>query len=177
MPATSSSSRRSRATAAPGLPPDAVGFREPDGSRGLTSLAILTVVSGLVGYFVIRDQPYRGADFVVLIMAVAIMFAFSAAVLNWIIGKITGLRFLSALAQQVTFVMVPPLFLIFLVLGTIFIGVATPTEGGAMGATGSIILAIFKRFLDRQSQPLQLCACSSRRSKRRRSSPLSSSSS
>jgi TRAP-type mannitol/chloroaromatic compound transport system permease large subunit len=35
-----------------------------------------------------------------------------------------------------------------LVLGTIFIGVATPTEGGAMGATGSIILAAFKRFLD-----------------------------
>ena len=44
--------------------------------------------------------------------------------------------------------MVPPLFLIFLVLGTIFIGVATPTEGGAMGATGSILLAIFKRWLD-----------------------------
>ena len=42
--------------------------------------------------------------------------------------------------------MVPPLFLIFLVLGTIFIGVATPTEGGAMGAIGAILLAIFKRF-------------------------------
>ena len=51
-PATSSSSPRCTATAAPGLPPDAVGFREPDGNRGLTSLAILTVVSGLVGYFV-----------------------------------------------------------------------------------------------------------------------------
>ena len=81
-------------------------------------------------------------------MAVAILFAFSVAVLNWVIGKITGLRFLSHLAQQVTFVMVPPLFLIFLVLGTIFIGVATPTEGGAMGATGAILLAIFKRWLD-----------------------------
>ena len=45
------------------------------------------------------------------------------------------------MAQQTTFVMVPPLFLIFLVLGTIFIGVATPTEGGAMGATGALILA------------------------------------
>ena len=44
--------------------------------------------------------------------------------------------------------MVPPLFLIFLVLGTIFIGVATPTEGGAMGASGAILLAIFKRWLD-----------------------------
>ena len=34
--------------------------------------------------------------------------------------------------------MIPPLVLIFLVLGTIFLGVATPTEGGAMGASGAI---------------------------------------
>jgi TRAP-type mannitol/chloroaromatic compound transport system permease large subunit len=142
--------------AIPGLPPDAVGFREPSGGRGLLSLAILTVVSALVGYLTMRTQPYRGADFVVLTMAVSIMFAFCVAVLNWIIGKITGLRFLSALAQQVTFVMVPPLFLIFLVLGTIFIGVATPTEGGAMGATGSMLLAIFKRWLDRNPNRFNL---------------------
>src|SRR5258705_4436651 len=44
--------------------------------------------------------------------------------------------------------MVPPLVLIFLVLGTIFIGVATPTEGGAMGASGAIIMALVKRRLD-----------------------------
>ena len=143
-------------SAAPGLPADAVGFREKDGGRGLTSLAVLTLVSGLVGYFYIRTQPYRGADFVVLTMAVAILFAFSVAVLNWILDKITGLRFLSALAQQVTFVMVPPLFLIFLVLGTIFIGVATPTEGGAMGASGAILLAIFKRWLDRNPNRFNL---------------------
>jgi len=142
--------------AAPGLPPDAVGFREPGGNRGLTSLAILTFVSGLIGYLVMRDQPYRGADFVVLTMAVAILFAFSAAVLNWILGKVTGFRFLSLLAQQVTFVMVPPLFLIFLVLGTIFIGVATPTEGGAMGASGAILLAVFKRWLDRNPNRFNL---------------------
>ena len=41
-------------------------------------------------------------------------------------------------------VMVPPLGLIFLELGTIFIGVATPTEGGAMGAAGAMILALMK---------------------------------
>src|SRR5690349_19123875 len=39
----------------------------------------------------------------------------------------------------------PPLALIFLVLGTIFIGVATPTEGGAMGAAGAILLAYGKK--------------------------------
>jgi tripartite ATP-independent transporter DctM subunit len=55
---------------------------------------------------------------------------------------------MSKMAEQVTFVMVPPLLLIFLVLGTIFIGLATPTEGGAMGALGSLILAAIKRRLD-----------------------------
>ena len=33
------------------------------------------------------------------------------------------------------------LALIFLVLGTIFLGIATPTEGGAMGAVGALVLA------------------------------------
>jgi tripartite ATP-independent transporter DctM subunit len=41
--------------------------------------------------------------------------------------------------------LVPPLVLIFLVLGTIFLGIATPTEGGAMGAAGAMILAIGRR--------------------------------
>ena len=44
-------------------------------------------------------------------------------------------------------VLVPPLLLIFLVLGTIFLGIATPTEGGAMGAAGALILALMKRKL------------------------------
>ena len=38
--------------------------------------------------------------------------------------------------------MVPSLVLIFLVLGTIFLGLATPTEAGAMGAVGAIVLAM-----------------------------------
>jgi len=45
------------------------------------------------------------------------------------------------------FVLIPPLMLIFLVLGTIFLGIATPTEGGAMGATGALILAMINRRL------------------------------
>ena len=75
------------------------------------------------------------------------MFAFGVAVVNWVVARLTGFRFLSHIAQQTTFVMVPPLFLIFLVLGTIFIGVATPTEGGAMGASGALILGAIKRRL------------------------------
>jgi TRAP-type mannitol/chloroaromatic compound transport system permease large subunit len=41
------------------------------------------------------------------------------------------------------------LILIFLVLGTIFLGVATPTEGGAMGALGALILALGKRRMSK----------------------------
>ncbi len=133
--------------AAPGLPPEAVGFREKDGSRGLTSLGVLTLVSVVFGWFMMRNSDTHGADFVVLSMFFGILFAFFVTVLNWIIHRLTGFRFLSAMAQQTTFVMVPPLFLIFLVLGTIFIGIATPTEGGAMGAMGAIILGAAKRRL------------------------------
>jgi len=43
--------------------------------------------------------------------------------------------------------MLPPVILIFLVLGTIFIGWATPTEGGAMGAVGALLLSIIRRRL------------------------------
>jgi TRAP-type mannitol/chloroaromatic compound transport system permease large subunit len=133
--------------AAPSLPPEAIGYREPDGGRGLTSLGVLTLASGVFGWLAMRGSQAHGADYVVLIMIFGISFAFAIAVFNALIAHFTGFRLLSHMAQQTTFVMVPPLFLIFLVLGTIFIGVATPTEGGAMGATGALILAAVKRRL------------------------------
>ena len=52
-----------------------------------------------------------------------------------------------ALVERVIVSLLPPLILIFLVLGTIFLGIATPTEGGAMGATGALILALINRRL------------------------------
>jgi len=133
--------------ATPGLPMEVVGFREDDGSRGLWSLLVLTIASAVFGWFMMRNSETHGADFVVLSMFFGILFAFGVAVVNWVIERLTGFRFLSRMAQQTTFVMVPPLFLIFLVLGTIFIGVATPTEGGAMGASGALILGALKRRL------------------------------
>ena len=57
--------------------------------------------------------------------------------------KLRGFKLL----RRVLLVLIPPLALIFLVLGTIFLGVATPTEGGAMGATGAIVLALINRRL------------------------------
>jgi TRAP-type mannitol/chloroaromatic compound transport system permease large subunit len=133
--------------ATPGLPAEAVGFREDDNSRGLWSLLALAIASAVFGWYMMRNSSTHGADFVVLCMFFGILFAFGVAVVNWIVHRQTGFRFLSRMAQQTTFVMVPPLFLIFLVLGTIFIGVATPTEGGAMGASGALILGALKRRL------------------------------
>jgi len=52
-----------------------------------------------------------------------------------------------ALAKRVLLVMVPPLVLIVLVLGSIFAGVATPTEAGALGAVGAVALAAANRRL------------------------------
>lgn len=52
-----------------------------------------------------------------------------------------------ALARQVLVVLMPPLVLIFLVLGSIFAGIATPTEAGALGAVGAVGLAAVRRRL------------------------------
>ena len=115
--------------------------------RGLLSLLVLAIASAFFGVFMMRNSTTHGADFVVLSMFNGIIFAFAVAVVNWLSARFLGFHFLSKMAQQTTFVMVPPLFLIFLVLGTIFIGVATPTEGGAMGASGALILGAMKRRL------------------------------
>ena len=130
--------------AAPGLPEDAIICKEPNGDRGVISLFVVVVASGVGAYLYMRTTEVKaGADFVVLTMSIMVAAAFAVAVIN----RLLRLKLLSVLAQQVIFVMVPPLALIFLVLGTIFVGVATPTEGGAMGATGALVLAIMKRRL------------------------------
>ncbi|MCB1160366.1 MAG: TRAP transporter large permease subunit, partial [Leptospiraceae bacterium] len=54
---------------------------------------------------------------------------------------------LPLLLKKTAFVMLPPLLLIVLVLGGVFVGLATPTEAGALGALGAIILALMNRSL------------------------------
>jgi tripartite ATP-independent transporter DctM subunit len=51
------------------------------------------------------------------------------------------------LTRQVLLVLLPPLLLILIVLGSIFAGVATPTEAGAVGAVGAMLLALVSRRL------------------------------
>jgi len=54
------------------------------------------------------------------------------------------------LLREVGLVMIPPLVLILLVLGSIFVGIATPTEAGAIGACGAMLLALVNKRMTRE---------------------------
>ena len=140
----------------PALPLEARVFREPSGSSGTPSLLVLTLVTTGAAIFFSQHIAdihtwWSGElvtrvpkdETIVVSLCVGVMLAFVIAVIN----KVTRLGLLSRMAERVTFVLIPPLLLIFLVLGTIFLGVATPTEGGAMGALGALIMALTRRRL------------------------------
>jgi GntP family gluconate:H+ symporter len=129
----------------PALPLEARTIREDNGSAGLPSVLGLVVVStaAAIAYAKTRPAETPTDELIVVSMCVGVGIAFALAVLN----RVTKLGLLSRMAERVTFVLIPPLALIFLVLGTIFLGIATPTEGGAMGATGALIMAMSRRRL------------------------------
>ena len=141
----------------PALPPEARIYRESSGASGYASLGVLTGLSVMVGALVFVYYPQilaaLGAkgdyapptdEKVVMMLMSSIVFALAVAVLD----KLLRVNLLSEIAKRVTFVLIPPLLLIFLVLGTIFLGVATPTEGGAMGAAGAMLLAFIRKRLN-----------------------------
>ena len=128
-------------SSAPALPEEARVYNEPNGSRGLKSLLVVTLIAAAAAYYldsILVSESAPVDEKVVVSLLLWGVIAFIIALGN----KFLRLGLLSRIAERVIFVMVPPMFLIFLVLGTIFIGVATPTEGGAMGAVGSILLAM-----------------------------------
>jgi len=131
---------------APALPAEARTLREPDGSGGTRSLVVLVLVAAAaaIGFAKYKYGPDGPTDeMLVVSTAVGVGVAFAASVIN----HFAKLGLLSRIAERVTFVLIPPLALIFLVLGTIFLGVATPTEGGAMGASGALAMALVRRRL------------------------------
>ncbi|HUH39917.1 MAG TPA: TRAP transporter large permease subunit [Castellaniella sp.] len=135
-----------RPKAAPAIPPEARTFIEPNGGHGIPSLLVLMAISvaaAVIGVELLLPDDVHVDELIVTSILLWGLTAFVVAVAN----KLLRLGLLSLIAERVTFVMIPPLALIFLVLGTIFIGVATPTEGGAMGAVGALIMAIVKRRL------------------------------
>ncbi|MEQ1518414.1 MAG: TRAP transporter large permease subunit, partial [Usitatibacteraceae bacterium] len=128
----------------PALPPEARVFKEPNGNSGVISLAVLFVISTAIAVAFAKYYAGRPLDQTIVVSAsVGVAFAFIVALAT----RTLKLSFLSKLAEKVVFVLIPPLALIFLVLGTIFLGVATPTEGGAMGATGALVMAMMRRRL------------------------------
>jgi TRAP-type mannitol/chloroaromatic compound transport system permease large subunit len=139
----------------PPLPLEARIYREASGASGHVSLIVLLGICALAGWgwaqvhesimnpWMERSTPAPGDEIFILSMTMAAFLALALSGLN----RLLKLGLLSQLAQRVTFVLIPPLVLIFLVLGTIFLGVATPTEGGAMGALGALIMAVGKRRL------------------------------
>lgn len=132
--------------AAPALPPEARTLHEPGGKSGAVSLLVITAaaVGAAVAFAKIYYPPEAPTDEVLVVsIMVGIGIAFACALVN----RLLGFGLLSRMAEKTVFVLVPPLALIFLVLGTIFIGVATPTEGGAMGASGALLMALARRRL------------------------------
>ena len=113
--------------------------------NGVTSLlmAILAIVAlTYLGHKLLAEKIGPNVDVLAITLAVAILYFYT------VLDKALKINLMSRLAQQVVMVLIPPLALIFLVLGTIFLGIATPTEGGAMGAVGALILAAFKGRLN-----------------------------
>jgi TRAP-type mannitol/chloroaromatic compound transport system permease large subunit len=134
--------------ALPALPPEARNLSEANGSSGLTSLAGLLAISVAAAWLFhtiyLSTQPQASGDSIGIYDGViGVLVAYGTALAN----KKLKLGLLSKMAEKVVLVLVPPLALIFLVLGTIFVGIATPTEGGGMGALGAMILALTNRRL------------------------------
>lgn len=130
----------------PALPAEARTIREQDGSSGLRSLGILVALSVAAALAFAKSRPAAVPldELIVTSMCVGVGVAFFASLIN----KLLKLGLLSNMAERVTFVLIPPLALIFLVLGTIFLGIATPTEGGAMGSVGALVMAIARGRID-----------------------------
>jgi TRAP-type mannitol/chloroaromatic compound transport system permease large subunit len=112
--------------------------------HGITSLLLALLAGVAIAYGAYRYlEPAHGENADILAAAVGIIAIYIVA----IVDKALNLNMMSRLAQQVVIVLIPPLALVFLVLGTIFLGIATPTEGGAMGAVGALVMAAAKRRL------------------------------
>jgi TRAP-type mannitol/chloroaromatic compound transport system permease large subunit len=112
---------------------------------GVTSLAVALVVAVAIAYAAhLYLSPTQGENADILGATVGIIVIYVSAIAD----RALKINALSRLAQQVIIVLIPPLALIFLVLGTIFLGIATPTEGGAMGAVGALVMAAAKGRLN-----------------------------
>ena len=109
--------------------------------HGVMSLLVALAVAVAVSYAAYSYlAPAHGDNADILGACVGVILIYVVAIAD----RRLNINMMSRLAQQVVIVLIPPLALIFLVLGTIFLGIATPTEGGAMGAVGALAMAAAK---------------------------------
>ncbi len=126
--------------AAPALPPETRTLGVAGWS--LPIMTVFALATGVAATYALAIYLEKSPAIWGAAIAVALSYAIALA------NRSLGLGLLSRLTEQVVIVLIPPLALIFLVLGTIFLGIATPTEGGAMGAAGALIMAAAKHRLD-----------------------------
>ncbi|MEO5695971.1 MAG: TRAP transporter large permease subunit, partial [Burkholderiaceae bacterium] len=143
--------------ALPALPTHERAARVADGASGHRSLLVLVLLGGCGAAAFMQVYPALlrtlgrtqlgppADERVIVALAAAVLFAFVLALSD----RVLRLGWLSPLARRVAFVLIPPLVLIFLVLGTIYLGLATPTEGGALGALGAMVMAAARGRLRR----------------------------
>ena len=125
---------------APALPQEA----RPLGSAGISMFAAIgaaVLVYIICTKFIFSDFRLETQEVWSATVTTLALYGFAIA------NRTFNLGFLSKMTEQVIIVLIPPLALVFLVLGTIFLGIATPTEGGAMGAAGALLLSWAKRRL------------------------------
>ena len=123
---------------APPLPDDAIRLSPTNKPRMRNYFLI---VGGMVVAAIILQQTSAAE---VVNWSLTAFFGIFAA--SMIFGRIEGDSLFGAILKG----LVPPIFLIVLVLGSIFAGWATPTEAAGVGAFGSIILALFNSTLTKQ---------------------------
>ena len=144
-----------RPTWMPALPEQARSQATATGASGRRSLGMLILLCTFIGFTwaglhnevmaQVFSTPAQapGDQVAITALVVASLSALAFASIN----RVTGWGLLSQLAERFVFALIPPVILIFLVLGTIFLGIATPTEGGAMGALGALVLALVRKRL------------------------------
>ena len=142
--------------AVPALPPEA---RQIEGSDTLAIVSFIVLLFAAV--FLALGGAYYGMEFLHVPVSlfgwhlgikgaftVTLLYVLGATIVAMVLILIRATPQRRRMLWRVIVALMPPLLLIFLVLGTIFIGLATPTEGGAMGATGALVLALLNRRLN-----------------------------
>ncbi len=134
----------------PALPKEARPIEGGDTLAIIVFIVLLFAAIFIVGGYLVSGAEFFGGAiaFFGFDTGIDLWHLLAAACAGMLLLLVTASSLRRRMLWKVLVALVPPLLLIFLVLGTIFIGLATPTEGGAMGAAGALILALLNRRLN-----------------------------